>query len=264
MKRIITSLLTICFAVALTACGKISTGEVGVKTNSFNGNVVMAEMPVGMYFEPFNDVEKFTAKDVTLELPDLKVQGSDKLAFKDFDIAVIYSVKPETIAELKVKYRNQYDCVDGECIPGSKLVARLASTAAMDVVSRFDSLTAHQKRDEIRKAIQEKLQAELNARDPDTFQIKEIVISTMLTDQSIEDANRKAVAAQKDLELAQKRVDIAREQALANEQLAKSLTPNLLQMEYVKALNKFAERKDGSSVIILPADFKGMVNVPAK
>jgi hypothetical protein len=103
----------------------------------------------------------------------------------------------------------------------------------------------------------------LDKTDPGVFRITRVVVRAVITDPSIEESIRNAVANQKRLEamevqtqIAQKEAEIkvteARGIAESNRIIAGSLTREYLQHEANQALLKFAE-SDNASTVILPA-----------
>jgi hypothetical protein len=107
------------------------------------------------------------------------------------------------------------------------------------------------------------MQAELDKTDPGVFKITRVVVRAVITDPSIEESIRNAVANQKRLEamevqtqIAQKEAEIkvteARGIAESNRIIAGSLTREYLQHEANQALLKFAEG-DNASTVILPS-----------
>jgi hypothetical protein len=126
-----------------------------------------------------------------------------------------------------------------------------------------DSLVMHTKRDQLAAAMQENMQAELDRLDPSVFAVSRVVVRSVITDPSIEESIRQAVANQKKLEamavqteIAKKEADIrvteARGIAESNRIIAGSLTREYLQHEANLALIKFAE-KGNTNTVVVPA-----------
>ena len=120
----------------------------------------------------------------------------------------------------------------------------------------------HKVRDQIAGSIKLRLQETLDSNDAGVFTVTRVVIRSILTDPSIEEA----VANQKRLEAKQVMVEIERKNAeieairaegvaRANGIINKTLTSEYLQHELNLTLQKFAET--GANTIVVPANMHG-------
>ena len=111
-----------------------------------------------------------------------------------------------------------------------------------------------------------RLQTALDSNDPKVFDMTRVVIRSILTDPSIEESIREAVANQKRLEAKQVMVEIERKnaeiEAIRAEGIAKAngiinmtLTSEYLQHELNLTLQEFA--KTGANTIVVPANMSG-------
>jgi regulator of protease activity HflC (stomatin/prohibitin superfamily) len=244
--------------------GTIATGNVGVRTTL--GITSQDEVSPGVYLKwPFiSRVDEFTAKEVAIDLTDLTPKARDNLSLRDMDITIYYRAEAATIAELFAKYAGQSARADeGYMVPAYNLVMRVARNTAYEEVAKVDSLVMHTRRDELSDAMHSNMQAELDKTDPGVFKITRVVVRAVITDPSIEESIRNAVANQKRLEamevqtqIAQKEAEIkvteARGIAESNRIIAGSLTREYLQHEANQALLKFAE-SDNASTVVLPS-----------
>lgn len=258
----------IIFVIALGSCsvGTIQTGNVGVKTTL--GTVAPNEVTPGLYFIiPFiQSIDHYTAKETSVELENLTPKAKDNLSLKDLDISVFYKVSDNHVADLAIKYRGQSTYDKGIYYPAHNLVASLARGAAYDQVAKLDSLVIHTKRDQIEAGIKAALQAELEAADKGVFTITRVVVRSVVTDPSIEQSIRNAVAAQKQLEqieiqnqIAVKQAEIkvteAKGIAEANRIINSTLTREYLQHEANQVLAEFAKNGKTSTVVV-PANMQ--------
>jgi regulator of protease activity HflC (stomatin/prohibitin superfamily) len=244
--------------------GTIATGNVGVRTTL--GITSQDEVTPGVYLKwPFiSRVDEFTAKEVAIDLTDLTPKARDNLSLRDMDITLYYRAEAATISELFAKYAGQSARSDeGYMVPAYNLVQRVARNTAYKEVAKVDSLVMHTRRDELSDAMHANMQAELDKTDPGVFKITRVVVRAVITDPSIEESIRNAVANQKRLEamevqtqIAQKEAEIkvteARGIAESNRIIAGSLTREYLQHEANQALLKFAD-SDNASTVILPS-----------
>lgn len=256
-------------AVALTSCGTIESGNVGVRTTL--GRVNPDEVEPGLYLgvPGISRVQEFSGKEIGIDLNDLTPKARDNLSLRDLDVTIYYRVLPTSIADLTVKYAAQHGLEEGKrsvYLPANGLLQRLARNALYEQAARIDSLVMHTRRDELAAAVQKALQAELDANDKGVFTITRVVIRALTTDPAIEKAIQDSVAAQKQLETTKQRIAIAEAEAQveikkaegiakANQIINQSLTREYLQHESNLALQKFAE-KGGTNTVVIPANMQ--------
>lgn len=249
---------------ALSGCsvGTIDTGNVGVRSRW--GNVSMEEIGPGPYIAFFATTDEWTAKEVSVELKDLRPRAKDNLYLKDLDATVYYTTNPSMVAEFITAKKGQ----SGEDshhvgIPGLHLIKNVGAGAVSDQTSKFDSLTMHQNRNPLEEAIKKAMQADLDS-DPKvkgTFQVTRVVITSLQTDDSIEKSIQANVQRQKDIEAQEKQIELNRKAAQAqveaakgiaeaNMRIAASLTPALLQSQQNDALKACAAKGSGCTMIV--------------
>jgi regulator of protease activity HflC (stomatin/prohibitin superfamily) len=253
--------LSVVFGVA----GTIGTGNVGVRTTL--GVISPSEIGPGVYVKwpVISSVEEYSAKEIALDLNDLTPKAKDNLSLRDFDVTVYYRVKDAAIAELQAKYAGQSVRAPegGYYLPAYELIFRVARNVAYEEIAKVDSLVMHTRRDQLADAIRTNMQAELEKADQSVFAVTRVVIRSVMTDPSIEEAIRAAVANQKKLEAMAVQTEIAKKEAeirvteadgiaRSNRIIAGSLTREYLQHEANLALLKFAE-KGNTNTVVIPA-----------
>ena len=244
----------------------VDTGHVGVERTL--GKVDLQETQPGMNFKMplLTQAYEFSAKEIALDLNDLKPKAADNLSLQDLDVTVYYNAAPDAIADLMVKYANASQSAPGAILPAYGIVYREARGAVYEEVAKVDSLELHRLRDALQTSIQESLQERLTDKDGDALQISRVVVRALNTDPSIEASIREAVANQKKLEAKQISVDIAvkdaeieieraRGIAEANRIINESLTAQYLQHEINVALLAFAENE--GQLVVMPANMQG-------
>lgn len=263
--------------VAVTSCGTIESGNVGVRTTL--GKVDADELEPGLYLgvPGISRVQEFSAKEIGLDLNDLTPKARDNLSLRDLDVTIYYRVASSAIADLTVKYAGQHVRDEGARVylPAYALLQRLSRNALYEQAARIDSLVMHTQRDELAAAVQKSLQGDLDTNDPRVFSVTRVVIRSLTTDPAIEKAIQESVAAQKQLETTKQRIAIAEAEAQveikkaegiakANQIINQSLTREYLQHESNLALQKFAE-KGGTSTVVIPANMQTapLINVGA-
>ncbi len=246
----------------------IESGNVGVRKTL--GKIDPEEVAPGLNFRVPGVIRitEFVGKEIAIDLTDLTPKAADNLSLRDMDVTVFYKAASGQIADLYVKYANahQYDNESDSYFPAYRLVYREARRAAYETVAEIDSLTMHKKREQIADSIKARLQQTLDGNDPGVFEVTRVVIRSVLTDPSIEESIREAVANQKRLEAKQVMVEIERRNAEieairaqgianANNIINKTLTTEYLQHELNLTLQKFAET--GANTIVVPANMHG-------
>ena len=270
VPRIIAVVLVLVVATAaLTSCGTIESGNVGVRTTL--GKVNPEEVEPGIYLglPGISRVQEFSGKEIGIDLNDLTPKARDNLTLRDLDVTVYYRVQPGAIADLYIKYAAQHGLEEGKrsvYLPANGLLQRLARNALYEQAARSDSLVMHTRRDELAAAVHKALQVELDSNDKGVFSVTRVVIRALTTDPAIEKAIQESVAAQKQLETTKQRIAIAEAEAQveikkaegiakANQIINQSLTREYLQHESNLALQKFAE-KGGTNTVVIPANMQ--------
>lgn len=245
----------------------VETGNVSVERTL--GKVNHEEQLQGLNFKmPIVTTKReFSAKEIAIDIDDLKPKAADNLSLKDLDVSIFYRVPQERVSELVVKYAAASGIGPGGIyLPGFGLVIREARSVIYEQVSEIDSLQLHKRRELLQSNVQKELQERLERSDPGDILITRVVVRALNTDPSIEAAIRDAVEAEKRLEAKQVQVEIAKKDAeieierakgiaQANGIINESLTAEYLQHEVNLALQDFANNE--SSVVVIPANMQG-------
>lgn len=259
MKRNLLAVAVAASLLSMGGCGFIDTGNVGVETRF--GQVNAQEVQPGFYTAILSSVDEFNVKEASMDLNDLKPKAKDNLSLQDLDISVYYTVNPNQVADLYIKYAGQHERAGwGPWYPAWGVVSRTVRDVVYGEVAKHDSLTLHTKRDELANNVLAALQVELDKDDKGTFTVTKVLIRALNTDASIEASIQKNVQAQKDLEqkatqveIAKKdaEIEVARARGIAESQriINSTLTKEYLQHEQNKAMLKFAESGQSTTVM---------------
>ena len=166
----------------------IETGNVGVDRTL--GKIDMKERPAGLSFKlPFiTSVSEFSAKEITIDLNDLKPKAQDNLSLKDLDISVFYQVNADDIAEIAVRYANGSTQNNGIWYPAHTVVSREARRSVYETVAQLESLSLHREREQISISVQQRLQQLLDEDNEGVFRITRVVVRAITTDAGIEES----------------------------------------------------------------------------
>ena len=190
--------VTLVFSIAVVALFDsfyvVDTGHVGVERTL--GKVNLEETAPGMNVKLplLTQAYEFSAKEIALDLNDLKPKASDNLSLQDLDVTVYYNAAPEMIAELLVKYANASQPAAEAILPAYGIVYREARGVIYEEIAKVDSLQLHRMRDALQTAIATRLQERLEAKDADALRVSRVVVRALNTDPSIEESIREAVA----------------------------------------------------------------------
>lgn len=257
MKKLFFGFIAV--AMLMAGCGRIETGNVGLRTD-FNGTVSEKIEQPGFYTAVLGHVDQFTIKEIPINLENLTPKAHDNLSLRELDVTVYYSVAPSAIRDLAVKRTGQSaDSQHGFYYPGYFLVESVSKSEIADAVSKLDSLTIHTQRDKLANDAKQAIQASLDQSMPNAFTITRVVVRQVSTDPTIEASIRNVVSKEKELEASKLQVAIAKSNAEATQQTALTLTPAFLQHEYNQALMKFAEH--GGTVILDGSASSKMINL---
>lgn len=268
MKKLI---LAVALASSLIGCGRIETGNIGVRTD-FNKSIETTELNPGWYGALLTSVDEFSTKEIEVAMNDMRPKAKDNLSLQDLDISVFYKANGTQIAEQLIKYQGMSGWSDEASLylPSYFLVERITRGAIYDSASAYDSLTIHTKRNELESTIKNRIQADLDASDKGVFTITRVVIRQLLTDPTLEKSIQAAVQMQKQVEAkqnelalakaeAERKVVEAQGEATANNLIAASLTSNLVQIKAIEAQARFANQ--GTHTVLMQSGTGALVNV---
>jgi regulator of protease activity HflC (stomatin/prohibitin superfamily) len=214
-------LLLLPIIATLTACTQIDTGNIGVESTL--GQVKKETMPPGVYFTVFKRVTEVSAKELRLELNDMKPQTKDKITLADLDVDLFYQIDPSRAAEIMTKWPGDAVELRGEdgVRLGNGYVTRQAREAIYNAISQYGSETVHTERVSIAAKVVESLQKDLDdSAGKGMFFVRSANVRNLVTDPALEaaikeNANRnfQIASKQKEVELAKAEADRKRVEA---------------------------------------------------
>jgi regulator of protease activity HflC (stomatin/prohibitin superfamily) len=205
----------------LGACTQIDTGNIGVESTL--GQVKKETMPPGVYFTMFKRVTEVSAKELRLELNDMKPQTKDKITLADLDVDIFYQIDPSKASEIMTKWPGDAVELKGEdgVRLGNNYVTRQAREAIYNAISQYGSDTVHTERVNIAAKVVESLQKDLDdSAGKGMFFVRSANVRNLVTDPSLEQAikdsanrNFEIAAKLKEVELAKAEADRKRVEA---------------------------------------------------
>jgi regulator of protease activity HflC (stomatin/prohibitin superfamily) len=255
------AVLTLVVLSALTACGRIETGNVGVRTD-FNKTVESQELAPGWHGAFPTSVDEYSTKEIEVANNDMKPKAKDNLSLQDLDVSVFYKINPATVAEMQIKYAGMtYWSDNGYWLPAYGLVERQARSVIYSIIGdKYESLSIHQKRGELENDIMVRLQEDLDKADKGVLTVTKVIVRQVTTDLALEESIRRAVQVQKEIEAKKQQVELAKAeaerlrveaegQAAANRALSASVTPMLVELKRIEMQEKLA--KEGTHTLFI-------------
>jgi SPFH domain / Band 7 family len=264
MNRFAKVAVLVGLVASASACTRIETGEVGVR-RSFDKTIETTElMPGSVNQTMFGDVLTFPTKDVSVDITDMTPLASDNSTIKDFDLSVVYSINPGSVAELYIEKNRGFhaETEDGDTLLMYNYIRQLGRNAAYKVARRYESLKMADNRAEIEQLVRAEIVAQLAAEKLDgAISVSQVLVRGITPADNIVDSANLLVQAQNENKRKEVEVGTAKLEA---ERIA-ALNANAGATRYMEAtaIVTIAEAvRDGKvNTIVIPYDFKGIVNV---
>jgi hypothetical protein len=268
MKRL-ALISVISAAIFATGCARIETGTVGVRIG-FDKQVKKEELQPGTWNQVvIGDVLTFPVKDVQVDVVDLTPLAADNSTVQDFDLAVIYSLNPSSVAEIWIEKNRGFHATAER---GSDIylmynyVYQIARNAAYKTARKYESLKMNDNRAQMEIEIREQMLASLAEEKLEgAINISQVLVRNIMPAQNIVESANALVQAQNELKKKQVEVETAKKEA---ERIA-ALNANKGAVEYMQAMaliNISEGIKEGRvQTIVVPANFNAlMLGSPAK
>lgn len=266
MNKIMKFGLIFALMATTAACTRISTGEVGVRIG-MDKQVQQSELQPGSLNQViFGDVLTFPVKDVQVDVVNMTPLASDNSTVKDFDMAIIYSVNPSSVAEIYIEKNRGFHAIteQGDTLLMYNYIQQLGRNAAYKVARKYESLKMADNRAEIEQLVRAEIVNQLDKENLGTsINVSQVLVRQILPADNIVASANALVQAQNQEK--QKEVEV-RTAKLEAERIA-ALNANAGATKYMEAtaLVTVAEAiKEGKvRTIVVPYDFKGIVQIPA-
>jgi regulator of protease activity HflC (stomatin/prohibitin superfamily) len=250
--------------VSTAACTRIETGEVGVR-RGFDKQIEQTELQPGSLNQViFGDVLTFPTKDVQVEVADMTPLASDNSTVADFDMSVIYSINPTSVAEIYIEKNRGFhaETEQGDTLLMYNYVRQLGRNAAYKVARRYESLKMADNRAEIEQLIRAEIVQQLAAEKLDgQIDVSQVLVRSITPAKNIVQSANLLVQAQNE----RKRKEVEVQTAKLEAERIAALNANAGATKYMEAtaIVTIAEAvKEGKvNTIVIPYDFKGIVNV---
>lgn len=264
MKRNI-ALTIVAAALLATGCTRIETGTVGLRVD-MSKQVQQQELQPGTWNQTvIGDVLVFPVRSIQVAWNNLTPQTADNSTLKDFDVAMVYDINPAAVSEIwtnQSRSFHTYDEKHQDYYLMHNYMSQLLNSASVKAVRKYNALSVADNRGnieaDIKTAVDQMLKEEGLDKAITVSQVR--VANATPADDIVASANA-AVKAQSDLKTKQVEVEIAKQEA----QRIQTLNSNSQAIPYMNAMANMeiakAVREGKVHTIVIPQDFKGMVNV---
>jgi regulator of protease activity HflC (stomatin/prohibitin superfamily) len=251
--------------VALTAaCTRIETGEVGIRVD-MSKQIQSGELMPGSWNQTLvGEVITFPVKDIPVTLENKAPLTADNSALADFDITVVYNINPSSVAELYSTKSRAFHAVDkGDTFLMYNYITTLVNNASYKAVRQYKSLEIADNRQKIEGEIRETVTNTLKEEKLDgSVSVSLVQIRNVQPNAEILAAATQYVKSQNEIKIKENEVKLAK---LESERMAALATNSTQSIAYIQAqaeLNYSEAAKAGKiNTIIVPREFKGMINV---
>lgn len=250
-----------------TACTRIETGTVGIRTN-ISKEIQKEELKPGTWNQTVvGEIEIVPVKEVAVKIQDNKPIASDGSQMSDMDLTVVYSLNPESVAELRAaKSASHHSVFNGSTYLMHARIGEIAKNEAYKEVRKFGQLEAVDNRTKIEDAVKVAIVEQLGLEGVgDSIKVNAVQITSLVPDQEILRKASQAVRAQQELDIKKTEVKIAEEEAKRMDKLAVNSERSIAYMNAqanVTLANAVAAGK--VNTMIVPANFSGLGNFSGK
>jgi len=251
-------------ALTLAACSRVETGQSAIRVN-FDKTIEKEELLPGSFNQTlFGDVLLFPVKDVSVSVEDLTPLASDNSTVADFDVSIIYNINPSSVADIYTTKSRSFHATDdeGHTYLMFNYMHQVGRNAVYKIARRYESLKMNDSRAEIENSIREEVVRSLQEEKLDTsINISQVLVKQIIPAKNIVQSANLLVQAQNERKRKAVEVDTAKLEA---ERIA-ALNANAGATKYMEAtaIVTIAEAVAAGKVntIVIPYDFKGIVNV---
>jgi regulator of protease activity HflC (stomatin/prohibitin superfamily) len=253
---------------ATVGCTRIETGEVGVRVG-FDKQVKPGELMPGSFNQVMiGEVLTFPIRDVSVTVDNLTPLAKDNSTMKDMDVTIIYNINPNQVSEIYTSKNRGFHSVakDGDTYLMYNYIAQAARNAAYKAARKYDALTMNDSRASMEQEMREIIgQTLAEEKLGNSITITQVLIRQITPADSVVASANELVRSKN--ELLQKEVEVKTAEA-ESRRMAALTNQSAQSIQYMQAqamLNISEGIKNGRvNTVVVPADFRGMVNIGAK
>ena len=265
-KLYLATIVAIALGALTTGCTIVDTGEVGLRVN-FDKTIEADERVAGSFNQTLvGSLLTFPVKDVSVDVQNLTPLAADNSTMKEFDISVIYNITPSSVSDLYINKSRSFHMVDksGDIYLMHAYIYQTARNAVYKTARKYEALNMNDNRAQIEQEIQEIMVSTLNEEKLNGIVISQVRVGSMVPSDAVKASADNLVRAKNEEKTKEVEVQIAKKEA---ERIA-ALNANAGAIGYMQAQAqmKIAEGIAEGKVqtVVIPYDFKGMVNINSK
>ncbi len=249
--------------LATSACTRIETGTVGLRVD-MSKQVSGNELQPGSWNQTIvGDVLEFQVRSIQVARENMTPQTADNSTLKDFDVAMIYEINPTAVSDLWINQSRSFHAYEkGEYYLMYNYMQQLLNSATVKAVRKYNALQVADNRQNIEIGIKDTVIEMLTQEGLNkAITVSQIRVANAVPADDIVASANAAVRAQNDLKTKQVEVEIAKQEAIR----IQTLNSNSQAIPYMNAMAQMeiakAVREGKVQTIVIPSDFKGIVNV---
>lgn len=269
MNRIFKISAIVLAVAALQACTRIESGEVGVRIDA-SKQISGAELNPGSWNQTLiGDVLTFPVRDIVVNLDNKTPLTADNSALSDFDMTVVYGITPSSVSELyttKSKSFHLFDAKSQDTLLMANYITTLVNNASYKTVREYKALEVADNRAKIEAQIRALVTEQLKAEKLDTaMSISVVQVRNVQPNPEILKSATEYVKSQNEIKIKENEVKLAKLEAERMAALAQNSGQSIAYMQ-AQANMKIADGIAAGKVqtIVVPMDFRGMVNIGSK
>jgi regulator of protease activity HflC (stomatin/prohibitin superfamily) len=225
------------------------------------------ELVEGSWNQTFiGDVLTFPVRDIALQVNDIRPTTVDTTPIGDLDFTIIYNLNPTSVSDLWAKKSRSFHTFDNEkkdWLLMNAYMRTTANNAAQKVIATQEMLKLQTNREPIEVSIKREIEAQLKKDNfADSLIVTSVRVQNLQPNPAIMEAAVRTVKAQQELATAQAQTELAKQEALRQQALAANSEKTIAYMD-AESRKTIAQAIANGKVttIVLPMDFKGIVNV---
>lgn len=239
--------------ISAIGCSRIETGEVGVRINAskqIEGN----ELQPGSWNQTIlGDVITFPVKDITVQIDNKTPLTSDNSALADFDISIVYSIEPSTVAELySTKAKSFHLKWEGDTYLMFNYISTLVNNASYKAVRGYKALEVADNRQKIEQEILTTVKQQLDSEGlGKSINVTVVQVRNVQPNTEILKSATDYVRSQNELKVKENEIKIAEAEAKRMQMLANNSQQSIAYMKAQSELNISEAVKAGKVQTIL-------------
>jgi regulator of protease activity HflC (stomatin/prohibitin superfamily) len=252
-------------AMSLSACHIVDTGKVGLRVN-FDKTVEQSERLPGSFNQVVvGSVIDIPVKEISVDVTNLTPLASDNSTMSDFDVTAVYSINPASVSDMYVNKNRSFHSLnaEGEVLLMHSYLQTTIRNAVYKVARKYEAMKMNDERQNIEAEILAQVKSTLEAEKlGSSVLVTQIQVKSIAPSAAITKAANDLVKAKSELLAKEVEVKTAEREAQRMASLANNAGQSIAYMNAQAGMMIAEGIRDGKvHAIVVPSDFRGMVNV---